>query len=330
MDSVASDRPNVYVLDPYHQDALDILLRHGDINVVLPSDPEVSKWSTFADAILVRSETHIGKADMAKAEQLKCIVKQGVGVDNIDLEAAKDHHIKVYNTPGVNSEAVAELTITLALCVARRVCEIDRLIMSNERVVRSQMLGKSLFGKTLGVIGMGAIGLEVSKKWLGAMNGHVVGFDPYAQPQAWTEPLGTSSWSRVDNLADLLKASDVVSIHVPLTPSTKNLISAAELALMRPDSILLNCARGGIVDEEALEKALKSGHLFGAGLDAMLYEPPTLSHYGNTLLSCPRVVMVPHVGASTTDNQIKSGTVAVQLVLDFLKNGPDALPPSLA
>lgn len=238
-------RPNVYTLDPYHQDAVDFLLRHKNLNVVLPSDPEVSKWATYADAVLVKSETHIGRVDMAITAHLKCIVKQGVGVDNIDLQAAKGHQIKVFNTPGLNSEAVAGLAITLALCVAGRVCEIDRLIMNNNRVVRSEMLGQSLLKTTLGVIGMGAIGLEVARKWLGAMDGLLVAFDPYAPTRTWTAEVPTECWSRVNDLEDLLKTSDVVTIHVLLTPSTKGLISAVELALTKPGAILLNCARGG-------------------------------------------------------------------------------------
>ncbi|ETN45455.1 phosphoglycerate dehydrogenase [Cyphellophora europaea CBS 101466] len=315
----AGKKPLVYVLDPYHPAAIELLKADTSVDVILP--PEASKDDALprATGILLRSDTRINAADLEGANsKLKFIVKQGVGVDNVDLQAAKSRNVGVFNTPGLNSESVAEMTLTLALCVARRVTEFDRKIRDGEKVVRSQMLGKSLFRKSLGIVGMGAIGSELAKKWKGAMNGPLIAFDPYAKEEAWHDLFGLEGFTRVQNLNDLLKAVDVVSLHVPLTTSTTNLIGEKELAIMKDDAILLNCARGGVVDEAALLKALQAGKLFGAGLDAMQHEPPSRARYGETLLTHPRVVLTPHVGASTEENQAMSGRRAAEILLDLI------------
>lgn len=318
------EKPNVYVLDPYHEDAIALLRRDSTAHVVL--QPEATKESALAHAsgLLIRSDTRITAEDIQTASsRLKYIVKQGVGVDNIDLGAARARGIEVYNTLGINSEAVAELTLTLALCIARRVNEFDCAIRNGEKVSRSQMLGKSLFRKTLGIVGMGAIGLEVAKKWRAAMNGTLVAYDPHAKEAGWIESFGTDGYNRVESLTQLLEVADVVSLHTPLTTLTSNMISEKEFASMKQDAILLNCARGGIVDEAALLNALRSGRLFGAGLDALVHEPPTSAQYGDTLLSHPRVVLLPHVGASTWECQQAAGQRAVEILLDLLAGRGD-------
>ena len=312
-------RPKIFVLDLFHADAIAALQCNKSVDITLPEHARKDVALASATGILVRSDTRITAADLdSTGQQLKFIVKQGVGVDNIDLDAAKARGVGVYNTPGVNSEAVAELTITLALCIARRITEFDRQIRSGERVQRSKMLGKSLFKTRLGIIGMGAIGFEVAKKWTSAMGGTVVGFDPRAHESSWKGIFDADVFVRAASLDDVLRQADVVSLHVPLNPSTENLISDREFNLMKPDSILLNCARGGIVDEAALLKALQSGKLFGAGLDAMVHEPPTMHDYGETLLNHPRVVMSPHVGAGTAEIQSRSGVRAVEIMLDLV------------
>lgn len=318
-------KPTVYVLDPYHEDAIDLLRNSLDsVNLVLPSEATKDAALAHATGLLIRSESRINANDIQHANpDLKFIVKQGVGVDNVDLDAAKARNIGVFNTPGLNAESVAELTLTLALCIARRITEFDGKIRQGEKVVRSKMLGKSLYGKTLGVVGMGAIGTELAKKWTGAMNGRLVAFDPYAPENAWVDTFGQDSFVRATDLKSLLSASDVVTIHVPLTQSTTNLISVEEFDTMKQDAILLNCARGGVVDEDALLRALQSGKLYGAGLDAMQYEPPTRDQYGETLLSHPRVIMTPHIGASTEENQARSGMKAAGILLDLLAGQGD-------
>lgn len=322
-------KPAVYVVDPYHEAAITKLKEQLSIDLILPDDPRKKDFLDHATAILVRSETTIDAESIRRAHSgLKYIIKQGVGVDNIDIAAAHEKGIQVFNTPGLNGEAVAELTIALAMCVARRICEFDRKIRNGEKVVRSQMLGKSLFGKTLGVIGMGNIGLEVAKKWRAAMGGPVVAFDPYSKEGAWSNEFATD-FRRVGKLEAVLEAAEVLTLHVPLTKGTANMLSSREFDLMPEGTILLNCARGGVVDEAALLKSLNTGHLYGAGLDAMQYEPPTLSAYGSTLLSHPRVIMTPHVGASTAENQERSGMAAVDIVVALLNGDAVKIPKAL-
>jgi D-3-phosphoglycerate dehydrogenase / 2-oxoglutarate reductase len=315
----AKGKPFVYVLDPYHEDAFNHLKSSSDVQAILPPDAAKERALQEATAIMLRSETRIQAIDLDKAgPQLKYLVKQGVGVDNIDLAAAKAKGIGVYNTPGANAESVAELTLTLALCVARRVTELDRSIREGQHVIRSKMLAKSLFGKRLGIIGMGAIGMEVAKKWRGAMGGPLIGYDPRGDEGRWSDTFGTEHFQKTDDLHALLSSADVVTLHVPLTASTKNMISGREFDNMKDGAILLNLARGGIVDEEALLSALNSGKLFGAGLDAACQEPPSREVYGDGLLQHPRVVMTPHVGASTVESQSTIGIKAVDIMLDLV------------
>ncbi|KAJ4137204.1 hypothetical protein NW768_002786 [Fusarium equiseti] len=314
---MAASKPSVYVLDPYHPDAIQSLQNAPDITTVLPTDPSKNTYPENATAIMLRSETRLGKNELSQCKNLKFIVKQGVGVDNIDLQAAAEHGIKVYNTPGLNGEAVAEHTLALALTLARRVAEIDRRTRGGEAIVRSKTLGKSLYKKTLGVVGMGNIGFAVAKKWVGAMEGNIIAYDPFSDGKHWRNTFG-EGFTQVSSLHDLLKASDVVTLHIPLTNTTTNSISTAEFKVMRDGAILLNCSRGGIVDEEALLVALKSGKLFGAGLDAMVTEPPTLEAYPE-LLGLSNVVVTPHVGASTMENQSQSGRAVVDVVLGLLR-----------
>ncbi|KAF5635875.1 SER3-3-phosphoglycerate dehydrogenase [Fusarium sp. NRRL 52700] len=315
---MTDSKPTVYVLDPYHRDAIAALEQSSDVNVVLPTNPTKNRYTENATAVMLRSETRLGADELAKCKKLKYMVKQGVGVDNIDLKAAAAAGIKVYNTPGLNGEAVAELTIALALTLSRRVAEIDRRTRSGETIVRSQTLGKSLFKKTLGVVGMGNIGLAVAKKWVGAMEGNIVAYDPFSDGKQWLSTFGESRFRQVSKLHDLLRTSDVVTLHLPLTKDTENIISTAEFAAMRDGAILLNCARGGIVDEGALLAALKSGKLFGAGLDAMVVEPPTVEAYPE-LLALPNVVLTPHVGASTVENQSQSGLAVAEITMALLR-----------
>ncbi|KAH8178375.1 d-isomer specific 2-hydroxyacid dehydrogenase, NAD binding domain-containing protein [Sarocladium implicatum] len=309
--------PSVFVLDPYHRDAIEVLSAAGDIDLVLPGDSRRDAYYEEATVILLRSETQIRARDLQKCKKLQAIVKQGVGTDNIDVKAAKELGIKVYNTPGLNSETVAELSITLALSLARRIPEIDRRLRSGESIVRSQTLGISLYGKTLGLVGMGAIACSLAKKWIAAMDGNVVGFDPFYNEKMWSS-LPQDKITRVESLEEMLAAADVVSIHVPLTEKTRNMISTAELALMKRNAILINAARGGIVNEKALLATLKEGKLFGVGLDALEIEPPTLESC-RELLSFPNVIVTPHVGASTVENQSRSGVATVEIALSLAR-----------
>lgn len=305
----------VYILGSYHDAAIERLQSARGIDVVLNTDSKRDEWPTKAMGLLIRWDTNLGEAEFSKATKLKVVVKQGVGIDNVDLEAAKRYGIQVYNTPAVNSEAVAELTITMALCLARRVCEMDRTLHRGDTIVRGPAwMAKSLFQKTIGIIGMGNIGREVAKKWRGAMDATLITYDPFYPENGWPE----IPHNRVRTLEELLKASDVVSIHVPLTASTRGLIAAKELAQIKDQSILLNVARGGIVDEAALLEAIRAKKFWGVGLDALNVEPPTYEAYQEFLKS-ENVVILPHVGGDTLECQKISGIATVDTLLAALE-----------
>jgi D-3-phosphoglycerate dehydrogenase len=306
----------VYVVGDYHEAALDRLRATSTVQPVFNNDPAKEEWPQKAVGLLIRWDTFLGEAEFSKATNLKVVVKQGVGVDNIDLEAAKRHGVQVYNTPAVNSEAVAELSLTLALALARRVCVMDRAIRRGEKLIRSQWFSKSLYQKTVGLVGMGNIGRELAIKWRSAMDAHLVAFDPYFPEDGWSNITHT----RVQSLEELLKVSDVVTIQVPLNEGTRGLLGDKELALMKDQSILINTARGGIVDESALLRAVTAKKFWGVGLDAMNVEPPTLDAY-EELLKHENVLMTPHVGGDTFETQVRSGIVAVETLLSALGGG---------
>jgi D-3-phosphoglycerate dehydrogenase len=309
----------VYVLDPYHPDAIAALQSHPNIKVILPSDPTKDTWHQNADGVIIRSESQLTASDFARAAgKLRVVVKQGVGVDNIDLTAAAANGIAIHNTPALNSEAVAELALGLTLSLSRRVTEVDRRIRGGERVVRSQTLGVSLFQKTVGVIGMGNIGRVVAKKFQGMSECKILGYDPVAPGDAWAG----MKYRRVESLEELLRESDVVTLHVPLLASTKGLIGEAQLGIMKDTAILVNCARGGVVDEGALLKALKENSIWGAVLDAVEIEPPTLDTY-RAFLELDNVIITPHIGASTIENQSRSGLAVVETLLAVLEGRKD-------
>ncbi|KAJ6783038.1 hypothetical protein PWT90_01860 [Aphanocladium album] len=308
----------VYILDPFHEAAIDLIQSIPYVRAILPEESRMSNWHKDADGIMIRSDSRLTADDFAKAAHLRVVVKQGVGVDNIDLAAAKKHGVAVHNTPALNSESVAELSMALTLSLSRRLGEIDRAVRRGDAVVRSQVLSRSMFRKTVGVVGMGNIGKFVAQKWIGAFECRVVAFDPYAPEQAWPDVKHT----RAPRLEDLLHIADVVTLHVPLLDSTRGMIGPRELGLMKATSILVNCARGGIVDEPALLEALEGKAIGGAALDVMETEPPTMDVYG-AFLEHPNVIMTPHIGGSTQENQSRSGMAVVETLMDVLE-GRDA------
>lgn len=192
----------------------------------------------------------------------------------------------------------------------------DRAIRRGEKLARSNWFSKSLFQETIGIIGMGNIGREVARKWFYAMDAALVAYDPYLPENGWPE----LPHKRAQNLEELLTVSDVVSIHVPLTPETRGLIGRKELALMKNKSNLLNLARGGIVDEPALLEALKAENFWGVGLDALNVEPLTIQVY-HEFLESQRLIITPHVGGDTFETQVRSGIAAVDALLVALRGG---------
>jgi D-3-phosphoglycerate dehydrogenase len=306
--------PRVLISDKLESQGLDLLRQAGvelDERHGL-SGSALQDALRAADGVIVRSGTRVTAELLENPGQLRAIVRAGVGVDNIDVAAATRRGIVVMNTPGGNTVSTAEHTITLLTALARH---IPTAVASTKqgKWERSKFVGTQLAGKTLGVVGLGRVGREVARRAVG-LDMKVVGFDPFLSPERAAQ-LGIES---VTGLDQLLPRCDFLTVHTPLTDETRNLIGAPELVLLRPGAQVLNCARGGIINEEALAEALRSGHLAGAALDVFVQEPPLADH---PLLKLPNVVVTPHLGASTVEAQTSVAIEAAQLLIDFLTRG---------
>jgi D-3-phosphoglycerate dehydrogenase len=265
-----------------------------------------------ADAMVVRSGTRVTTALLENPGKLRAIVRAGVGVDNIDVPAATRKGIVVMNTPGGNTISTAELTIGHLMALARHLPAADAS-MRQGKWERSRLTGTQLAGKTLGVVGLGRVGREVARR-AAALDMKVIGFDPFLAPDRAAQ-LGIEATADLDTL---LPRCDFLTVHTPLTAETTNLIGARELGLMKKGTRVLNCARGGIINEQALAEALQSGHLAGAALDVYIEEPPPPEH---PLLKLANVTLTPHLGASTVEAQESVALEAAQLLIDFLTRG---------
>jgi D-3-phosphoglycerate dehydrogenase len=260
------------------------------------------------DALLVRSGVKADAEAIAAGKRLVVIGRAGVGVDNIDITAATEAGITVVNAPTGNTTAAAEHTLALLFALARRVPAADASMHAGDWN-RSAFMGRELVDKTLGVIGLGKIGMAVADR-ARALGMHVVGSDPYVTPEAarlhGIEPL---------SVADILKSADAITVHVPKTKDTANLISRAELASMKPDAFIINVARGGVVDEAALAEALAAGTIAGAAVDVYSSEPPPQD---NPLRSAPNIILTPHLGASTAEALTRVAVEAAEQVREVL------------
>jgi D-3-phosphoglycerate dehydrogenase / 2-oxoglutarate reductase len=256
-----------------------------------------------ADALLVRSATTVDAEALAAAKQLKVVGRAGVGLDNIDVDQATQSGVMVVNAPTSNIVSAAELAVGLVLAAARNIA-LANAALKNGEWNRSKYTGTELYEKTLGIVGLGRVGVLVAQR-LSAFGMRVLAYDPYVQPGRAAQ-LGV----RLGSLDELLRASDFISVHLPKTPETVGLIAAEQLAACKPSAVLVNAARGGIVDEHALYVALKEGRLGGAGLDVFATEPCTDS----PLFELDNVVVTPHLGASTEEAQEKAGIAVARSV----------------
>ncbi|MCI0379208.1 MAG: phosphoglycerate dehydrogenase [Gemmataceae bacterium] len=306
--------PRVFISDKLEANGLDLLERAG---LELDNRPGL-KDAALGDAIqkaegmIVRSGTKVTAELLENPGKLRAIVRAGVGVDNIDVAAATRKGIVVMNTPGGNTVSTAEHTITMLMSLARHIPAADASLHA-KKWDRSKFVGTQLAGKSLGIVGLGRIGREVARRAAG-LDMKVVGFDPFLTADRAAQ-LGIEA---VPDLASLLPRVDFLTVHTPLTPETTNLIGAKEIAQMRTGARILNCARGGIVNEEALAEALKSGQLAGAALDVFVEEPPSPDH---PLLALSNVVVTPHLGAATVEAQESVALEAAQLLVDYLTKG---------
>lgn len=286
------------------------LLRDAGWKVVTPAAAALPSEIVDADALVVRSATKVTAALLEKAGRLRAIGRAGVGVDNVDVDAATRRGVLVMNTPGGNSVSVAEHTLALMLGLARAVPQANASIHAG-KWEKSAFSGAEMRGKTLGLVGLGRVGMEVARR-ARALEMKVLAHDPFVAP-------ATAAELEVDlvPLDDLLRRSDVISLHTSLSAQTEKLIDAAAIAKMKKGVRIINCARGELIDEAALAEALKSGHVAGAALDTFAQEPPKTS----PLVGLPSVIATPHIAGSTAEAQEEVGTAIAQQLRDFLADG---------
>ena len=268
-----------------------------------PDRPKLLAAVPEADALLVRSATTVDAEVLAAAPKLKIVARAGVGLDNVDVAAATARGVLVVNAPTSNIHSAAEHAIALLLAAAREIPAADASLRAHTWK-RSSFSGTEIYGKTAGVVGLGRIGQLVAQR-LAAFGSHVVAYDPYVSP-ARAAQLGIELLA----LDELLGRADVISVHLPKTPETAGLIGKEALAKTKPGVIIVNAARGGLIDEEALAEAVRSGHVRGAGVDVFAKEPTTES----PLFDLPQVIVTPHLGASTAEAQDRAGTDVAESV----------------
>jgi len=303
----------VLVADGLAEEGLQLLRAAGEV-VVRAGVPDGELRTLLAefDALVVRSRTRVAAGALDEAGHLRVIARAGVGVDNIDVEAATRRGLLVINTPESSTIAAAEHTFAMMLALARHLPSAAQAVARGEWA-RERFVGTELTGKTLGVVGLGKIGSEVARRAL-AFGMRVVAADPYvSEERARRLGVELAPWP------EILDAADVLTLHVPLGAGTQALVGPDELARMKPGAFLINCARGGLVDEPALLAALDRGQLGGAGLDVFATEPPAA---GDPLLRHPRVVATPHLGGSTVEAQRSIAVEIADQVLAALRGEP--------
>ncbi|WP_232664286.1 phosphoglycerate dehydrogenase [Pseudonocardia sp. TRM90224] len=310
-------RPVVLLAEKLAQSAVALLGDGVDVRHVDGTDrPALLAAIADADALLIRSATNVDAEVIAASTRLKVVARAGVGLDNVDVPAATARGVMVVNAPTSNIVSAAEHAVALLLATARHIPAADASLRAGQWK-RSSYSGVELNGKTVGVVGLGKIGQLVAQR-LAAFGVELVAYDPYVAP-ARAAQLGIELLT----LEELLQRSDVISIHLPKTAETLGLIGKDQLALTKPGVLIVNAARGGLIDEDALAESVRSGHVGGAGIDVYLTEPTTSS----PLFELPQVVVTPHLGASTDEAQDRAGTDvarSVQLALagEFV---PDAV-----
>lgn len=275
--------------------------RRGDLVVALRE----------AKALIVRNRTQVGADLLDMARNLKCVGRLGVGLDNIDVAACKARNIAVFPATGANDLSVAEYVITAAMLLLRGAW-LSSAEVASGGWPRQKLIGRELAGRTMGLVGFGAIAREVGWR-ASALGMNIVAHDPYLLA---SDP----AWKMVRNLSldGLLENADVVSVHVPLTDATRSMIGARQLSLMKPDAVLVNAARGGVVDEAALAEALRTGRLGGAALDVFAEEPVT-AESGAKFAGIQNLILTPHIAGVTQESNVRVSDLIANLVLAHLE-----------
>ncbi|MCK4249993.1 3-phosphoglycerate dehydrogenase [candidate division WOR-3 bacterium] len=296
----------VLVSDAIAEQGIEILKNAG-FEVVQKtglSPEELVKAIPDFDGIIVRSATKVTKEVIEAGNNLKVIGRAGIGLDNIDMEKAKEKGIKVVNTPTATSISVAELALGMMFCAARRIPQAS-ISTKNSKWEKKKFKGFELYGKKLGIIGIGRIGSETAKraKILGM---EIIAYDPYIK---------TSDYANIVDLDTLLKESDYISLHIPKTNETEHILNKTAFDKMKEGVVIINCARGGVVDENALYDAINDGKVRIACVDVFESEPAK----DNKLFNLDQVIVTPHIGAQTKEGQTRAGTQVAELVRDALK-----------
>ena len=319
----------ILVADPIADDGVARLRAAGEVDVATGLEPGALRERIAEyDALVVRSETKVTSDLLDAATRLRVVGRAGVGVDNIDLDAATRHGILVLNAPTGNTIAAAEQAVAMMLALVRNIPLADQALHAG-RWERSKFMGMELRDKTLGVLGLGKIGFEVARIASTGLQMRVIAHDPLV-----TAERATQAGAELVEFETLLTESDVLTVHVPLNDATRGVVGAAELRRMRAGARLINVARGGIIDETALADAIRDGHIAGAAIDVWTSEPPPADH---PLLQLPQVVATPHLGASTREAQVNVAFDVADQIVEYLRGGspryavnaPTVLPEEL-
>ncbi|MFH1169922.1 MAG: phosphoglycerate dehydrogenase [Chloroflexota bacterium] len=302
----------VLVADSLSDEGLSLLRQHSEVDVKTGLKPEELKSIVGGyEALLVRSQTRVTAEIIEAGKKLQVIGRAGVGIDNIDVTEATRRGIVVVNAPTGNTVSAAEHSVALMLALARHIPQANASLKSGAWK-RNDFMGIELKGKTLGVIGLGNVGSEVARRARG-FEMQIIAHDPFI-----SEEHAGNLQVEIAPLEKLLKESDFITLHIPLTPQTKGMIGAKELALVKPTVRIINCARGGLIDEEALIRAIKEKRVAGAAIDVFEKEPTTES----PLFAEPNIIVTPHLGASTAEAQVMAARDVAEQVVDIFQGKP--------
>ncbi len=302
----------ILVSDPISDQGIEILKKEFDVDIATGLPPaELIKRIGNYEALIVRSETQVTKDVINAGKKLKIIGRAGVGVDNIDVNTATERGIIVVNAPEGNTISAAEHTIAMMMAMSRNIPQANASLKS-KKWDRKKFMGVEVRGKVLGVVGLGRIGAEVAKRAQG-MEMIILAYDPFISQERAAE-LGVE----LTTVEDIVRRADYITVHTPLTKETKDLIGSKEFAIAKKGVRIINCARGGIINEEALAEAVKAGIVSSAAIDVFVKEPP----FDSPLIELDRVIMTPHLGASTEEAQINVAVSVAEQIVNALKGLP--------
>jgi D-3-phosphoglycerate dehydrogenase len=307
-----AEKYKVLITDPVSEEGIEILRQEAQVDVKTNLKPEeIIDIIGDYEALVVRSQTRVTAAIIEAGKKLQVIARAGVGIDNVDVEAATRCGIVVVNAPTGNTVSAAEHTIALLLASVRNIPQANASLKSGQWQ-RNEFMGTELRGKTLGIIGLGNVGSEVAKRAQG-FEMKLIGIDPMVSVE-YAKKLQVE----LVDLPRLIEESDFITLHLPLTPQTRNIIGAKELAMCKATARIINCARGGLIDEEALVKAIKEKRLAGAAIDVFEKEPCTQS----ILFGVDNIIVTPHLGASTTEAQVLAARDVAEQIVDVFRGQP--------